>query len=369
MKKYAHFVLVLLVFVLIAIPGAATAQEAQDYPAPTGPYQVGKTSRHWVDNSREETFSEDPDDVRELMVRIWYPAEVEPDAVPVPYTENMSAPEGSDQTNPWLNPIVLRFIQWTSYSYPDAPLSDSQPTYPVLIFSHGYRGVPEQYTTQMEDLASHGYIVVGIVHPYFSGVVVYPDGRVVTGIEMGVSDSLDRHAETSMICAQDIVFAVDQLEILNADDPEGTFTGRLDLERIGAFGHSLGGTAAALAGTLDPRLQAIVVEDGGMSTDYDWTMLEQPFMFLYGPLGTFPSAGPRHTVSVSDFAHLSFPDFPVWPVPMPGVGSVEGTRTVEIIRAYVRAFFDQYLKGEDSALLDGPSDDYPEVQIWSRNAD
>lgn len=366
-KDTTVFVLVLLLLlVALAFPDTMMAQAAADYPAPTGPYAVGKTSRYWVDENHEETFTDDPDDQRELMARIWYPAEVAADMVPVPYAENMAAPEGSDQQNPWLNPIVLRFIQWTSFAYPDAPLSDSEPTYPVLIFSHGYRGVPEQYTLQMEDLASHGYIVVGIVHPYFSGVVEFPDGRVVTGIEMDMEEGNTR-AESSMTCAEDIVFVLDHLETLNDDDPNDVFAGRLDLERIGVFGHSLGGTSAALAGTLDRRIQAVLVEDGGPSADYDAALLDQPFMFLHAPVRQFPAAGPHYAVAVTGFAHLSFPDFPVWPVPMPGIGSVERTRTVEIIREYVRAFFDQYLKGEDSGMLDGPSDDYPEVQIWSRN--
>jgi hypothetical protein len=42
-------------------------------PAPTGPHRVGTTSLHLVDDSRTDQLAPTPR-VRELMVRLWYPA-------------------------------------------------------------------------------------------------------------------------------------------------------------------------------------------------------------------------------------------------------------------------------------------------------
>ena len=42
-----------------------------------------------------------------------------------------------------------------------------------------------------------------------------------------------------------------------------------------------------------------------------------------------------------------------------------GTRSLDITRAYVRAFFDQHLRGRPQALLDQPSPRYPEVTFCS----
>ena len=41
--------------------------------------------------------------------------------------------------------------------------------------------------------------------------------------------------------------------------------------------------------------------------------------------------------------------------------SISGARSLDITRAYIRAFFDQHLRGEPQTLLDQPSRHYPEV--------
>ena len=43
-----------------------------------------------------------------------------------------------------------------------------------------------------------------------------------------------------------MAFALDRLERLNASDPSGRFTGRLDMDRVGVLGHSLGGHRPAI---------------------------------------------------------------------------------------------------------------------------
>jgi hypothetical protein len=45
------------------------------------------------------------------------------------------------------------------------------------------------YTLKMEDIASHGYIIFGINHPYEASAVVYPSGRVIEMSE-NIIDSL-----------------------------------------------------------------------------------------------------------------------------------------------------------------------------------
>jgi hypothetical protein len=66
-----------------------------ELPAPTGPHAVGRTSFHWVDHARGELDTADPDDVRELMVHLFYPAEIgsdAPRAVYVPDADPMLGP-------------------------------------------------------------------------------------------------------------------------------------------------------------------------------------------------------------------------------------------------------------------------------------
>jgi pimeloyl-ACP methyl ester carboxylesterase len=367
MKRYSLILICVLVAAL-SLPVVSSAQGLEPvdismFPPPTGPYQVGRITQNWVDTARDETLTEDTADKRELVVRIWYPGEVETGATPALYVEDLSGPAAAEVMSIFQmdssDPFVQSLINLTSHAYADVPVSDGQSAYSVLIMSHGSGASPEDYTLQAIELASHGYIVVGIFHTYYSAAVVFPDGHVAQGVEF----SMDIRQQAEATCAQDIVFALDQMENANASDPDGMFTGRLDLERIGVFGHSMGGAAAVLAGSMDDRIKAVVNEDADIDPT-SYPAVEQPFMFFSAGTPYFPSAGPNYTVLVNDFEHGSFAD---WPVFIPGIGSIEGQRQVEIVRAYVLAFFDKYLKGEDSGLLDGPSEAYPEVEISAKN--
>jgi hypothetical protein len=116
---------------------------------------------------------------------------------------------------------------------------------------------------------------------------------------------------------------------------------------------------------VDDRIKAVLNEDAFIEPA-SYPAVEQPFMFFSSGTRYFPSQGPNYTVLVKGFDHLSFGD---WPVLFPDIGVIEGQHTVEIVRDYSVAFFDKYLKDEDSALLDGPSENYPEVEIRVRNID
>ncbi|MFC1961035.1 hypothetical protein ACFLYO_10020, partial [Chloroflexota bacterium] len=127
--------LVALVLSAVGMPAALLAQESEfQLPAPTGPYQVGRISRHWVDAIREEINTEDTDDFRELLIDIWYPAEVEADATPAPYFEDLSGPMGEEALAAWTlgdeigldssSPATQELLQWTTHTYADAALSD-----------------------------------------------------------------------------------------------------------------------------------------------------------------------------------------------------------------------------------------------------
>jgi hypothetical protein len=51
--------------------------------------------------------------------------------------------------------------------------------------------------------------------------------------------------------------------------------------------------------------------------------------------------------------------------PLPSGAGLSGARSLDITRAYVRAFFDEHLRGRPQALLDQPSPRYPEVTFCS----
>jgi predicted dienelactone hydrolase len=197
-----------------------------------------------------------------------------------------------------------------SYAVLNAPLSDAQAAYPMLIFSHGAGGELTMYTAQHEELASQGYVVVAINHAYGASATVLPDGRTVfPDLSLGLEG-------TAPFWSQDQIFAIDQLEQINVSDSEGVFTNHLDLERLGIFGQSPRG-AATMTCFVDERCKAGASEDGPVYGDVIEQGLEQPFLYLYVNDSIFAdsafydqSRGPLYEVALDGFGHLDFSDLP-----------------------------------------------------------
>ncbi|MCR6098808.1 hypothetical protein HXA31_15700 [Salipaludibacillus agaradhaerens] len=252
-------------------------------PEPTGPYAVGVTNYHWIDNSREEMYADPPVDHRELMIRVWYPAELTDGAKKAPYaldseTTSIVANKLS-LDNRWL---LKSFLQAEHHTYTDVPLADNLDQYPVLILSPGFGFSPYMYTSQIEALVSHGYIVFGIDHPYHAEIpTVFPERRMAEG-EMVLSEENEEIDEQIMVWVEDILFSIDKINELNGHDPQGLMTGRLDISRMGMFGHSFGGAVTAQVMDLEPQIIAGVNMDGFFYGPVIEEGLAHPFMLLTG---------------------------------------------------------------------------------------
>lgn len=164
---------------LSQLPGArelpSNQQQANNnlgaLPVPTGPFHVGKVVVHVTDKSRIEPLSSNHD-FRELMVDIWYPADPSP-GEPAAYLDvsaflNALGSDGFKQQLGEASDAIKRGVP--THAVLNAPFARSSTSTtrkaPLLVFSPGGGLVPEIYTAQMENLASHGYIVAAICHPY-----------------------------------------------------------------------------------------------------------------------------------------------------------------------------------------------------------
>lgn len=385
------------------------------FPHPSGSYEIGTLTYHWVDANRPEVFSTDPNAHRELMVQIWYPAKGNSSSPRAPYIQDADA----------LTPVLARlfhlpeFTFWhlkyvTTNAIPSAPMSDDQPNYPVLIFLEGLIGFRQMNTFQVEELVSYGYIVVGIDQPYAAASVVLPDGHQVAGLSKNQMNVLiqqsvspvekapimnDRAFKDGIIpyLAQDASFTLDQLTALNQADPNSILTGRLNLNHVGTFGVSLGGIVVGAACRLEPRLQSCLVMDAPMPADVVKAGLQQPTMWITRDAKTMrlerQRAGgwseadinqhqttmravfeslPRdgYFVRVPGMFHANLMDIPYWSPLfswMGVTGPIDGQRSHNIINAYSLAFFDKYLKGRSSPMLDRSAEQYPEVLFEKHN--
>ncbi len=375
MLKRLFCALLMVMLVGVLLPWSVAGQASNWLPAPTGPYQVGTTTYHWVDESRPEIFTKDPDDKRELLVRIWYPAEVDVNATPEPYGPDPDIILSFPTTSITLSADIEftlsaeELVLTPTHSYRDAPVSDAAASYPVLVFSHGWVARPEFYAAQIEELASQGYVVASIVHTHIAMLTVFPDGCIVPF-------SNPDHDLALEVGAQDQSFVLDQLVLLNDALPTERFSGRLALDRVGNFGQSWGAAVVLLACLRDSRFAAAIPEDGSFPDAVAREGLDLPVMFMKRDGATasvaLPSLrGPAYNLIFDGFGHMDFTDFTLYPGISSSdpylLGTVEGLRAARVINAYLLAFFDQYLKGDSSPLLNGPSSEYPEVEFEARN--
>jgi dienelactone hydrolase len=296
-----------------------------------------------------------------------------------------------------------------SNAYLDAPVADSDTSYPVLMFSDGFLASFEDYQMLVEELASHGYIVFSLNNPYESQSVVQPDGAVVpfteehrAGFEQHMEvilpfwerfwtsdDASERNeiakeilrSESFMdnvlnIRVADMSFAVDELERINQGERESVLAGRMDLSRLGIVGHSMGGAVAGQTCLVDERFKAGVNLDGFQWGDVAEGEITQPFMIMYSEMFADANdyildrfASSLYVVTIHGSTHMNFEDAPlVLPITriMGMAGSISPPRMMQIVNDYLLAFFERHLNDAAAPLLDEASPLYPEVEFERR---
>lgn len=382
-----------------------TTTEARLLPRPTGPLGVGRLTVHWVDRSRVEPL--DPERrARELMVDVWYPADSGTDPAEYFDVSVFDDPRVSERLRGYFRQAydAIKAGLVRTHATERAPFARSVRRSPVLIFSHGGGEIRETYTVQMEDLASHGYVVAAVTHTYDAALASFPDGRRVTFAPQrwapfmetlleGTPAFRGANPEQWQWWAEDIRFVLNELSRNNrAGSSLLPFAGRLDLARVGVFGHSAGGFAAATACQLEKRIKACLNQDGlsGRAPYHldakGWGM-DQAFMLIVrasiGPRvppddelaamkltrgqalelaarmdarqdATLRNTGKgsyRITLQSQGTTHADFGDLPF----LQSRDIVEAdthARILNIIRRHTRAFFDKTLRGRTTPLLD-----------------
>lgn len=353
-------------------------------PRTTGPYVVGTAAYQWDDPARPEIYTPAPDDVRQIMVQFWYPAAAARDADTAPFLDR--AETGG--------PILARRLKLPGFlfnhtalirtaSVPDAPLAGEPARFPVLIFSPGYNSMRTQSTTLMEELASHGYVVVALDHTYSGVLTIFPGDRVELLDPSILPDreviGVERYRQASLgvgdVWEQDVAFVLGRLAAGNVD---ARFAGRLDMDRVGLFGHSTGGGTITRLCSRDPRCKVGVGLDAWMNVVPDEIIdagSDRPMLFLMSERWPKPEndgrmqryrAGSAQVawLTMKNTDHYDFTDLPFLSPLAASIGlagDVDGYRVQEIVRTYTRAFFDQHLAGKPSRLFESPAPAFPEV--------
>ena len=217
-----------------------------ELPPPTGQYSIGTKIYDWVDRSRHELASKNPLDSRQVIVQIWYPTR-DRSGPTAPYVPMLSS-----YRRVWEDSEVDVAGRTLTHSRLNTkPMSGVR--FPIVLLSHGWEGTRSEYTSIAEDLASHGYAVFGVDHPYM-GRIALPNGEVTESTE----NQFHSPAEIVAYYARDLEFVIHRIAELNRADPEKTFPGKFDMTRIAAIGHSSGFVAASGACKLDSRIKACI---------------------------------------------------------------------------------------------------------------
>jgi len=397
----------------IAAETPPAAPAAMELPAPTGPSRIGTTRWHVTDAARPETFAA-AGTHRQVEVLAWYPAAAAAASgrgEPAPYLR-----EGIAEVPPGLRTPLGSLASVRTHAILDAPPVESPEKLPVLVFSHGFGGSPSAHTALLEDLASHGYAVLSIVHPYEATAATLADGQVISLFDENgkprpafgeVIAEWEREDETMAAVTKetteegqlrllrgylaglrathatlqrwvaDTKLVLDQLSSLPKDSVAGRLASRLDMSRLGALGHSMGGVTSGQFCLEDRRCRAGLNLDG--IPQYG-TMIDQrlpvPFLMVYsarpGRTGAsdaiYRRAATRYDrVDVRNTLHLDFSDMILWGGPLRergALGTLAPARATEITRTIVLQYFDRELRGKPSPLLAGKQT-LPEVTVRS----
>lgn len=354
-------------------------------PTPSGPFAVGRTMFDWSDASSFDPMGPQPDTKRQLLAWIWYPATPQQptqtlaEYFPAPWRTALKHHSGV-----LLSEFLTRDLsQVRAHSVGDADMSPQSGSYPVVLMRAGLAAETLAYTSLAEDLASHGYVVVGFDAPYRTIVVVLPDGKVIERMPENDADHFSglqqEQVATRLVqtWSADMSFALDRLESLNASDHSGKFFGRLDMQRIGVLGHSLGGATTLQFCHDDARCKAGIDLDGAPLGSVIAEGVTQPFMFLLSDYRRDSDAETRAVtaninsiydrlpgdhrlkIMIQGASHFGFSDDGAMlksPMLMRalhklGIVPLDGRRQIALTTHYIGTFFDVYLKGVSASEL------------------
>lgn len=345
-------------------------------PGLTGPYNIGIQKFHLIDDQRLEEFTEnDPSDYREIMVQLWYPIDINYYGDRIEYMDLI--------TFEWLmnrSPIPLITIPKTAYKFVqphginNADIASYPNQFPIIIFSPGYDGNYEIYTSLIEDLVSNGFIVASINHPYVSGITVFPDGRFIKATEV-------KNISLSSV-VEDAKFVLDFLTELN--NTNEFFLGRLDLSKVGMYGHSFGGASTVMCLYEDSRFKCGLTLDGVVYKEFINQNLNKPIMIMLAD-NSYSSNSSDHLwnylindtykVTIIGSTHYAFTDvgilldhlLPLIPPQLLGFGTIEPKRMVNITKSCELSFFQTYLKDYPKENIINLEFVFPEIIFKSKN--
>ena len=344
-----------------------------DIPKPSGNYNIGTKSIELTDENRYEWFTEEKGDYRKIIVQLWYPTDSENGDVAnyIDYGEyriNTLA----EQFN--YSPRLLRKLpKVKTNSIYNAEFHKDK--FPLLIFSHGLGGNRAQNTIMIEELASHGYVVIAVEHAYDAHISIFNNGEIAdyrSGINYESRNSRvitpkefwDIRLPQIKTRASDVKFLLDMVEQKKFDKQ---FIDMIDLENIGLFGQSFGGATSIYSSFQDERVDACINLDGWMVAVPDNIIeqgINQDFIYLgqqewdeklnYEKLDKFIQSTKNSTkILIPGTTHYDYTDTPHmtrFAKTVDLAGDLPSEELKNLLNEVALIFFNTHLKQSDDSL-------------------
>ncbi|MFO7844255.1 MAG: hypothetical protein R6V16_10645 [Bacteroidales bacterium] len=294
---------------------------------PTGNYQIG-SKNILIESTIPEIITNKDHENRKLMVKVWYPASIENEKKE-PYLDKGNRNGFSKKYNlPEFTTNHLDYVKTNTFENPQ--MADGN--FPILIFSHGLYSEANGYYSIIEEIVSHGFIVLNINHTYESTGSLFPNGEVLFfNKEFDQKNNNAQMAEMAWNASQNYAKAKNDIERLNATEyliknyagaeitkrwskditiilneldkweNDSFWSKGADFSKIGAFGHSQGGSAIGQVLLEDNKIIAGINIDGAQWGNLLDTTFNKPFLWI-------SSDWPKEHMNINKFSYRNLPD-------------------------------------------------------------
>ncbi|KAF7547426.1 hypothetical protein G7Z17_g7748 [Cylindrodendrum hubeiense] len=351
---------------------------AVSFPDPSGPHPVALRVQSMTDKSRIDPYSPENDrHKRKLMTSLFWPIDDKascttkqvaymPPATAEAYGQQAAAMGLSNET---FAELTLGVCDISSIK--GCSSKSKIPKYPLAVFSPGSGISRLLYSNMARSLASRGYVVITVDHTYDGVVVEFPDGSVIETAD--IPEEGDDLINLTKVRAQDLSFVVSQLE--NSSSRSSLLKGlpgKIDFNNIVVYGHSLGGSTAAVALLSDSRIRGGVDLDGRFVDPALSKGPKQPFMMLGRPDHRTEDStwapfynntrGPKVELAVVGTLHGSYTDVPlvITALGLPAevkdqvssvIGTIDAEKLEKILFKTLSAFFTYVFEGKPKTFL------------------
>jgi hypothetical protein len=402
---WAHVFSILVSFFLLT-EGAAAANSSSSpilLPTPPGPYLTALDIQVMIDTSRPDPYNSSLP-YRRLLTSVFTPvpksecsqvcdAQYMPPLVAANQDKSIGAPTGLFERFQ-LSGICCSSSSPSYSGYMNHSAGPSSHT-PLLIWSGGFRESRLEWSAMAQYVASYGYNVVLVDHPYDATIVEFPDGEIVTGVFGTGTPTAQERVFALNIETQDVLFVIDSY----SNGTCGANRAYGSKHKVGIIAHgtlpaqamlndSLNGNPGRIAGgvNLDGRFEGPILSLGLGAGQKSFLLWEPPSGNLvpatwdewWNITNQIDPGDWRKELILANSTQATFSDYPLL-ADVSGfrkadpkavnstLGTINGVKSTSLLTTYNVAFMDVVLKGQQETLLNGPSPDNPEV-IFNRTS-